>query len=504
LFITLGLLNMRRHLGKTVLGLLSVAAASTIVSFVSAGQSGTVGPSGDSFAHLRAYCSGDLVLLRVPMGDPRRDVQGTALRLQRLAPDLKGEVSSLFPRLFDYGYLAQGHARTGVKPWGDETLRALSEVDGVVDVVPVYHLPAYVGIRTGSGASWCIRARDVREDVVRGFQDRIIAGRPFNETDRGRPVALVQGRRCPVFLGTDKYDERYPYWEAEPPAVGSSLTVRIPSIVRAGEGFVYDYSRTLETDLEVVGQFDLPTRLRSVPRPSPVPTDVKTTIQLFWPIEQILVPQETLLELYRTASHHPDLALSDLPSWQVGLRVDDLTRARVIAGAVRDKVGGVTVLTPSDINLLVETRGLDGPPNPTTVPPSSVRPVDCSALFSALCYATAGLLLVLNFITLVEQRNVELGVLRALGARRFDILTMILTEAIAISLLGATVGFIIAHLPAPWTLMSNDVPPGEVLRRMSREAGQILQFAVLGGLMAGMYPAWRAASRPVLDNLRRQ
>jgi ABC-type antimicrobial peptide transport system permease subunit len=98
----------------------------------------------------------------------------------------------------------------------------------------------------------------------------------------------------------------------------------------------------------------------------------------------------------------------------------------------------------------------------------------------------------------VTERTREIGIRKALGAKRRDILTQFLMEAITLSLLGGLLG-VGAGLAAPalvslgtgWpTLMS----PAPVLLSFS--------FAAAVGVFFGLYPAVRAARLNPIQALR--
>jgi putative ABC transport system permease protein len=97
----------------------------------------------------------------------------------------------------------------------------------------------------------------------------------------------------------------------------------------------------------------------------------------------------------------------------------------------------------------------------------------------------------------VKERTKEIGILKALGARRQDILLQFLFESILISFLGGIVGivFSFAMLPLMDYLKVDVIPTME---------GYLLAliFSVVTGTFFGYYPATRAASLKPIDALR--
>ncbi|MFQ5670729.1 MAG: ABC transporter permease [Acidobacteriota bacterium] len=102
----------------------------------------------------------------------------------------------------------------------------------------------------------------------------------------------------------------------------------------------------------------------------------------------------------------------------------------------------------------------------------------------------------------IRERVREVAVLRALGFQRGRILTMVLGEAMLISALGGLLGVMGAKL----LLQAVDISrflflPFFYIPWQTALAGMFLAGVI--GLASGLVPAWRAASIPVVDGLRR-
>jgi putative ABC transport system permease protein len=106
----------------------------------------------------------------------------------------------------------------------------------------------------------------------------------------------------------------------------------------------------------------------------------------------------------------------------------------------------------------------------------------------------------------VAYRSREIATLRVIGFSRPSILTSFVFEAVLLSLLGAAVG-ILLMLPfnGMTTGTSNQVTFSEVvfsLKLTPLVIGAAVGFAVIMGLIGGIFPAWHAARQNILNALR--
>ncbi|WP_238442559.1 ABC transporter permease [Desulforamulus reducens] len=123
---------------------------------------------------------------------------------------------------------------------------------------------------------------------------------------------------------------------------------------------------------------------------------------------------------------------------------------------------------------------------------------------SLLLLAVAAVVLVVSgigimnvmFVT-VRERTREIGTLKAIGAKKQEILNQFLIEAVIISLAGGIIGVIMGFLALP------------VLRYFGQNViasvnGVLfgLVFSVVTGVFFGFYPAWKAADLSPLEALR--
>ncbi len=98
----------------------------------------------------------------------------------------------------------------------------------------------------------------------------------------------------------------------------------------------------------------------------------------------------------------------------------------------------------------------------------------------------------------VAERTREIGIRKAIGARRRTILIQFLIEAAGVCLFGGLVGVALAY---PLTFAMNEFLPATM---SFTAAGVALVVALLTGVVSGFVPAWRAARMNPVDALRNE
>ena len=121
-----------------------------------------------------------------------------------------------------------------------------------------------------------------------------------------------------------------------------------------------------------------------------------------------------------------------------------------------------------------------------------------------------GVLLVTTLITIgVNERAGEIAVLRAIGIAKRSVVVQVVTEGIVLSGTGAIAGLGLGLITARWLeRILSDFPGMPATFRFfvfqPADAGVALGLLTLAGILAGIYPAWRASSLPIAGTLRRE
>ncbi|MDA2931519.1 FtsX-like permease family protein, partial [Acidobacteria bacterium AH-259-O06] len=104
----------------------------------------------------------------------------------------------------------------------------------------------------------------------------------------------------------------------------------------------------------------------------------------------------------------------------------------------------------------------------------------------------------------IRERVREIGVLKALGFRKLQILSLLLGESIFLALGGALIGSWSARILYSGVSMAKVT--GGMIQRFYVTPGTLLLCAAIGllvGILSAGIPAWRASQRSVVDALRR-
>jgi putative ABC transport system permease protein len=111
-----------------------------------------------------------------------------------------------------------------------------------------------------------------------------------------------------------------------------------------------------------------------------------------------------------------------------------------------------------------------------------------------------GIVIMNIMLMVVSERTREIGLRKALGAKRRDIMSQVLTESITLSMVGGIVGIALGALFS--TIISSLTPVPSAVEVWSVALGVVITAAV--GLFFGWMPARRAAALDPIEALRRE
>ncbi len=175
---------------------------------------------------------------------------------------------------------------------------------------------------------------------------------------------------------------------------------------------------------------------------------------------------------------HPSAATA------IGVKVTDPTRMGEITDELTAAVPGIQIVTMGEVMNSISNLA------------ASARALSLSIVLIAILISAVG---VMNSILMaVFERSQEIGMMRAVGASRWNIFRIILYETTVLSLGGGLIGILISILGARLIeafvrSVMPFVPSGTLIRFDPGVAAGSVAFIFVIGLFAGLYPAWKAS-----------
>lgn len=113
-----------------------------------------------------------------------------------------------------------------------------------------------------------------------------------------------------------------------------------------------------------------------------------------------------------------------------------------------------------------------------------------------------------TLLTSVMERTREIGLLKALGFKDSSIMTLFLSEALLVGMIGATVGLLLG-MGLGTVLLSGPLGGGMMFGSITpvyllRDLAFVWIFSVAISIIAGVYPAWRASRLDPVVALRKE
>jgi len=117
-----------------------------------------------------------------------------------------------------------------------------------------------------------------------------------------------------------------------------------------------------------------------------------------------------------------------------------------------------------------------------------------------LSLVVGGIVIMNIMLMVVTERTREIGLRKALGARRSDIMAQMLTESVVLSMFGGVIGTLFGAIIA--LVISRLTPIPAAVESWSVALG--IGITALVGLFFGLYPAMRAARLDPIEALRKE
>lgn len=176
----------------------------------------------------------------------------------------------------------------------------------------------------------------------------------------------------------------------------------------------------------------------------------------------------------------------------IQVRVDDPAMAEIISGEMQ-KIDGLNVLTMSE--LMGTMLSLM----------SSAKTLILSIVVIAIVISALG---VLNTVLMsVFERTKEIGIMRATGASKRHIFTLVWLETLSLSIIGGGLGIFLAmigagHIETFIKRFLPIAPQGSVVEFTPEIFLFCLAFVLAIGVFAGLFPAYKAAKANPIEALK--
>jgi putative ABC transport system permease protein len=117
-----------------------------------------------------------------------------------------------------------------------------------------------------------------------------------------------------------------------------------------------------------------------------------------------------------------------------------------------------------------------------------------------LSLVVGGIVIMNIMLMVVTERTREIGLRKALGARRADIMAQMLTESVVLSIFGGVIGTIFGSAIAITIAKFTPIPAAVEAWSVALGIG----ITAIVGLFFGLYPASRAARLDPIEALRKE
>lgn len=460
--------NVLRRLSRSIITLIAMAVAAAVLT---AGLSMSRGAAKSAYLEYRVYFEGDIVLFAPGfVGASPLSSNHTSIERLLLTDSGFNPLLQLYPDFADKGYLAE--STWEYKPFTAEDVSSLLGMQGVTSVDTFRQMPAVV-------------------------QRQEMSLRPEPQGY----AAYISSGRAPV-AGNQVLEVVLNAYGGLPNKVGDLLDITLPQYILDAHGVPYIDATKPTTTYEavVVGLVSIPSR-----------TIHWSAILPMWEdgyihAAEVFLSQKDWDQLW--ASHSGGRGY---PPLSLRVKIGNMAELKALTHDIRANFPQHAVFTVPE---LVEHGFRYGlldkyylAPEWTwrgeAMPSDLVAAEDFGGLTSALLLVNAGMLMASQMLASVASRRSEIGILKAIGARRREVTAMILIEAVMLALVGSLMGFVTVRLAAINQSITNGIPWAQILADTGREMGLVLCLAGGVALFFALVPAWSISRLTVMEVFRR-
>ena len=490
-FMRLGMTNAWRNIARSSLAVLSMMLAAAFLTNAISLSRGYPSMHSHTF---RAVLGGEIAVYDLPFLGVIPEGESSWVYHKPISSPFT-DLSTFFPELEQRGYLQRQVPSSSLD---SPLLAELQQYSGASGVYPRYQIPAEM-LSTGFRLPVALRGRDGSLDYLLKThpQELITQGRWLLPSDEGQYVAVIcaHGSQLP---------------EQGRISVGEVIQVAVPKICFASGEPGLDYDDPLIIQLSIVGQIAIPTRDAEMMITDNAGNQQLFSSRLFWQLDELQIPLSTWQGIWT------QVADQAFQPEQVMLIVEDLSYIEDTMAELQQGYPQLTfqhvpqLITKAYNQLLIEDlTGLSATAIETlkqTVPglQQGVMPLDLRMPVSVLIFFNAAMIMIANMLIMVSERRQEIGILKAVGARRREIVIMVISEALVVSLVGAFVGFMSVRIPATLNQILNTVSLKHMLLSVVLDLILVSAMAGVSAVCFGMIPALRMAGSSVNEVFRHE
>ncbi|MCE5196297.1 MAG: ABC transporter permease [Negativicutes bacterium] len=493
MFYQLGFINAWRNLTRSLLAIISMAFAAAFLAYLLTLGRGYSQGAGQP---LRQMLGGEITIYRQKLiSEQPGSKQDWQFRLEALSP--LTDLNFFYSKYEQSGYMANNPM--------DETAwksiaAALRQNQSITGVYPVHRLPIYSQYQSEHGVRETVAnslyGKDLSQETSeeRSLAGMINSGRWLQETDDGSFAAVVASNQL-LPSGV------------KPLTTGDTLKIEIPQVVQGEQGLRFNWQSTTSVELKVIGTVALHTRDVDFFTMGELKTE-----QIHGYHNDIYLPLATWQAIWQQAAG----TLAYLPEQYI-LQVDDLTYLEDVVYSLREQLPNIQINSVPTLNDWMLNQFLLEPQQAfSRIPPArlaalketksndsqGVIAADLRLPIVALVMFNAALLLCANILILIIERKREMAVLKSIGARRRDITQMIVTEAMTITFLGASSGYLMISIPSVLNQLSNLANASQILGSLLLNYLLVLLITCGSAAIFALIPGLQIASKSVMEVLR--
>ena len=487
MFWNLGMKSAWRNLARSMLAIVSMAMAAGFLTNAISLSRGYPSRFREGY---RGLVGGEIVAYAWQLTGTA--IEDETLHFQLLSDVETTDLAVVWPELMQGGYMSAFEPLPFTKALQQQIL----EFTSVEAVYPRYQMPAFT---SGGSSMWStpLRGRDLALDELQTMplSRQVHEGRWFTEADHGHMVAVVSSQ------------QHYPLGQRRT-GVGDVMQVVVPRIAYQGSTVSFDFTHPVLIELDVVGVMDIRTRyIQLTERYNLDFADIN--MQLFAMVDEIQLPLGTWEKIWHMAG-----GKEFIPN-QISLIVDDLSYLEDTVAALRELYPQNTFYSvPQLLNQVEAGLRLENPEKIALNEEFALmlthrEPLEQVAVamdlrlpMAALIFVNAAMVIASNLLIMVSERRTEIGILKAVGSMRYQVIQMVLGEAFLISSVGAVAGFLFFRLPAMLNQLTNGTSLGALLWSLGSDLALVLVSTGCATLVFGMIPALAMANLSVREVLQ--